>query len=380
MEGRRGSKPAQVEKSTRICDWYDVGRKLHASLVTGCEIFCALHKITGELVAIKAVDRAKLGRNYAQPVNLYSKLQHPHICQLLEVFDSQHFVMVCEIVDGMSLTDFMKNNGLAANESQQVMHQLSSAVAYMHSEGVCHRHLSLDNVMLAAGPTCNVKVIDFGNAGPTLRPLTRKMQTQHPLFSAPELFESTVEYFGAQTDVWAMGVILHVLLIGKFPFTTEKEIREKPLTLPDGFDEQAASLLRGMLNRDATARLTASAVLQQPWVAAGGEALGVNGVPNSWGEPQADEAVLSQLAQLGFDPAAVSEAVSGKKRDEFFTSYFLMERRPAPDPNDEPPPDPAEGEAPDARSKTAPAVPLGDLNGTTPRNDAGADAAVCPSA
>ena len=94
MEGSRRTKPtAGNGPASRICDWYDVGRKLHASRATGCELHCALHKPTGELVAIKAVERAKLGRNYAQPVHLYGKLQHPHICQQLEVFDSQHFVM-----------------------------------------------------------------------------------------------------------------------------------------------------------------------------------------------------------------------------------------------------------------------------------------------
>ena len=100
MEGRRGSKPTTptagskpTAGTVRICDWYDVGRKLHVSRMTGSEIYCALHKPTGELVMMKSIERAKLGRNYGQPVQLYSKLQHPHICQLLEVFDSTHFVM-----------------------------------------------------------------------------------------------------------------------------------------------------------------------------------------------------------------------------------------------------------------------------------------------
>ena len=177
------------------------------------------------------MDRAKLGRNYGQPVQLYSKLQHPHICQVLEVFDSQHFVMVCEIIDGLNLSNFMKCNGLAHQESQQVMYQLSAAMSYMHGEGVCHRNISLDNVMLVSGPTCNVKLIDFANAGPSVRPLTRKMPTPTPYFLAPELFNATVEYYGAQVDVWAAGVVLHVLLTGKFPFTSEK-VRCRALAWP----------------------------------------------------------------------------------------------------------------------------------------------------
>eukprot|EP00966_Prymnesium_polylepis_P169010 3907792-Prymnesium_polylepis.1 len=184
--GRRDSRiKTGPEAGSRICDWYDVGRKLHVSRTTGCELFAALHKPTGELALIKAVERARLGRNYAQPVHLYSKLQHPHICQLLEVFDSQHFLMVTEIIDGLTLTDFSAQVGLAPTETQQVFHQLAAAVAYMHSEGVCHRNICLDNVMLAAGPVCNAKLIDFACAGPTLRALTRKMGSPNVLYLAP---------------------------------------------------------------------------------------------------------------------------------------------------------------------------------------------------
>lgn len=378
MEGSRRIKTGP-EAGSRICDWYDVGRKLHVSRTTGCELFAALHKPTGGLALMKAVDRQRLGRNYAQPVHLYSKLSHPHICQLLEVFDSAHFVMVCEIIDGLTLTDFMKHNGLAVSETQQVFHQLAAAVAHMHSEGVCHRNLCLDNVMLAAGATCNVKVIDFACAGPTLRALTRKMATATALYSAPELLGTTVEYYGAQTDVWALGVILHVLLTGKFPFTSEKAIREGSLSLPASLDDDAKALLRGCLAVDPAARLTADAVCQQPWVAAAADMLGGSVTTKSWSEPTVDAAVVEKLAELGMDAREVKAAVAEKRRDELTTAYFLMERMPPPGAADDPASDPAA----DPRTMSAPAAPATkSLDGASPRSipPTVQEDAACPSA
>ena len=70
---------------TKISDWYSVGGQLHISKATGTEIVASLHLPTGEVVAMKAADRSRLSRNYAQSIALYSKLHHAHICQLLEV-------------------------------------------------------------------------------------------------------------------------------------------------------------------------------------------------------------------------------------------------------------------------------------------------------
>ena len=131
---------------SKIADWYTVGQQVHTSQVTGTEIVIALHKPTDEVVAMKAAERSRLSRNYAQSIGLYSKLHHPHICELLEVFDSSRVVQVMEAIDGIHLTTFMGKHGITTSESQQVCPQ----------DGMCRHDMELTDECRRAGhaPAC----------------------------------------------------------------------------------------------------------------------------------------------------------------------------------------------------------------------------------
>mmetsp|Transcript_7881 Transcript_7881/g.35063 ORF Transcript_7881/g.35063 Transcript_7881/m.35063 type:complete len:118 (+) Transcript_7881:1473-1826(+) len=73
-------------------------------------------------------------------------------------------------------------------------------------------------------------------------------------------------------DVWAAGVTLYFLLVGKIPFEAEgmlelfKKIREGVYTVPDFVDEEAKDLIRQMLNMNASERISVREVLKHPWL------------------------------------------------------------------------------------------------------------------
>ena len=347
----------------RIIDHYILTQQIHVSTTTNAEIHCGRHRLTGELVTMKAIDRAHLaaaGRvPCAHSTPLYAQLEHEHIVRLHEVFDSQRMVLVLEWVPGITLGEFMQTHGCGPAEAQEIMQQLTSAVAYMHSAGVCHRDLRLNNVMLRAGPKCCVKVIDLASVGPAEKLLSRRTPIV-PVYAAPELLLPAAagrgagapplpEYSGKAVDVWALGVIAHVLLTGMYPFTNEAECREGRLEMNEAFPEGVYELLQGMLCVDRAERLTANDVLKHPWLAPPppAEVVVASGSPAAWlraartaatkddadgifghgadgAEADEHEVVLDELARLGIDRKAVVQALENGIRDELTTAYCLL--------------------------------------------------------
>lgn len=99
-----------------------------------------------------------------------------------------------------------------------IFSQLVDAVAYMHSNDVCHRDLKLENIILEG--MSRVKIIDFGFSTDN----TTKQRTfcGTPTYMAPEITKRK-DYLGYQVDNWAMGVILFRLITGTYPFSAKTD-------------------------------------------------------------------------------------------------------------------------------------------------------------
>lgn len=102
---------------------------------------------------------------------------------------------------------------------------MARAVRYMHDHNVCHRDLKPENFMFEShSKDAIIKLIDFGLAQNALdqRPKPKTMSTWcgTPLYMAPEVL---LGEYTEQCDVWSLGVILHLLLIGAPPFYSEDE-------------------------------------------------------------------------------------------------------------------------------------------------------------
>lgn len=128
--------------------------------------------------------------------------------------------MVTEYASGGELFDYLvsRPNGLLSEaQASQLIRQVVSAVAYMHSNKVIHRDIKLENILLAEKPGKDIKlkIIDFGLAK-TMAP-NEKAKTFFGTvgYLAPEM---TKRRYSFGVDVWAVGVLTYVLLCGVFPF------------------------------------------------------------------------------------------------------------------------------------------------------------------
>merc|ERR1712137_686319 len=124
------------------------------------------------------------------------------------------------------------------------------------------------NVM-RSGP--DVKIIDFGLASLLKNNyFTEKCGTAE--YMAPEVFDGR---YGKEADIWAVGVMLHYLLVKSFPFDSvcdkiETAVKTMELSFPEcwnrRFLRRARDLIRGMLVKNPQTRLTAAECLRSEWI------------------------------------------------------------------------------------------------------------------
>ena len=113
-----------------------------------------------------------------------------------------------------------KGGKLASDEFCHVATQILAGLSYLHDKGVVHLDIKPQNVMVAK--TGEVKLTDFGIAKTIKEQLASRDQSQVPMgtlcYMAPEQLRG--EVCDLHADVYSLGILFHLLLLGKFPFPT----------------------------------------------------------------------------------------------------------------------------------------------------------------
>lgn len=149
-----------------------------------------------------------------------AKLRHPHIVSVHEIqLQEDNPFLVCDLIEGESLAESLEHREFSFQETTTLMSQIVDAVAYSHDQGVLHRDLKPQNILVDAQGTAFVT--DFGlarilNADSEL--LTREGDILGtPAFMSPEQAAGKANV-DQRTDVYSLGVILFQLLTGELPF------------------------------------------------------------------------------------------------------------------------------------------------------------------
>jgi len=256
---------------------YDIGKQLGSGAFSVVKE--GSNKKTKQKVAIKIIkketvegDDIKLLR---REVHNLKTLDHPHILKLYEVYESKNeFFLVMELVEGKELFDKIVERGqYSEKDASNITRQIISAIDYLHSKGIAHRDLKPENLLsVGTGDHEVIKVADFGlskNFG------DEKMMTScgSPGYVAPEVLEC--ETYDKAVDMWSIGVILYILLVGYPPFYADndpalfKKIMACDYDFGEGWDvisNTAKDLVKNLLVKDPKKRLTASQSLNHPFI------------------------------------------------------------------------------------------------------------------
>jgi len=192
----------------------------------------ALKVLRPELAATLGPDR------FFREIEVAAGLQHPHILPLHDSGEAAGFLYyVMPFVDGEILHGRLTRHGeLPIHEAVRLLAEVADALAYAHRQGVVHRDIKPDNVLLSGR---HALVTDFGVAKAVSEATGRQQLTTAgvalgtPTYMAPEQAAAD-PHLDHRVDIYAVGVMAYELLAGRPPFTgrSSQEVLAAHLTQP----------------------------------------------------------------------------------------------------------------------------------------------------
>jgi len=201
----------------------------------------------GRTVAIKMIGRTALKSEIAltfflREAQTAAGLNHANIVTIYDIGEMEGGpFLAMELINGLSLAEILEESGsthMTPAEALPIVHDLCTALDYAHREGVVHRDVKLENVMITEDGI--LKLMDFGLAKAMHQaPDKTLVITGTPLYMSPEqIIGRDVDH---RTDIYAMGVLVFRLIVGTWPYADAKVLmqhRQDPIPKPSARDAE----------------------------------------------------------------------------------------------------------------------------------------------
>ena len=186
------------------------------------------HKETKQPYAIKMIKVRGGKDSFESEVAVLRKVKHDYIVQLYEVFECpERIYLVMELATGGELLDRIVCRGsFTEHDATRVLIMVLEGVSYLHSLGITHRDLKPENLLYYhPGNDSKIMITDFGFSSAFQNSDSATMDTicGTPEYIAPEILKR--QPYTNAVDMWAIGVITHILLSGEMPFSDENRTR-----------------------------------------------------------------------------------------------------------------------------------------------------------
>lgn len=219
-------------------------------------VYCAVHRGTGELVALKDLNRERFSTHkFLRELRFLLSLEHPNIatCQALE-HSATGRQLVLDYCEGGTLRYLIENEvPLSVLEILNFISDILQALDHAHRQGIVHCDIKPENVLLTITPGgWQARISDFGIARLSLEGKEGELgNSGSPAYMAPERF---YHQYSAASDLYAVGIILYELLTGQRPFSgTPSELMGAHLNqwpaLPDGITSPLREIILKALQK-----------------------------------------------------------------------------------------------------------------------------------
>ena len=242
------------------------------------KVWLVQHEILGKEFALKIIKRKRnIDNKIENEINILTKLDHPFILKIIEFHstNTEYHIITDYCPNGDLHDEINSRKRFSEREASFIIYQILLAIRYCHSMGIVHRDLKPENIMIDKKETSGllrVKLIDFGVAKIFNRSVSNRTFAGSNIYMAPEVLKAD---YNELCDLWSIGIILYILLIGVPPFHG-KDNNEIYRAIKEGkydtlnsvyisLSENAKDLISKLLKYNPNERITAKEALKHPW-------------------------------------------------------------------------------------------------------------------
>lgn len=275
------------EKETRLSVLESHGYTLGKIIGTGSYATVKLAKSDKHdcNVAIKIVSKFQAPTDYLtrflpREIEVVKGLRHNNLIRFLQAVETTHRVyIIMEYADNGSLLDVIRRDSVIEEvpRAREWFCQLRDALHYCHDNGVVHRDVKCENLLMNSN--YDLKLSDFGFARGHMKPRSDGNPILSETFcgsyayASPEILKG-VAYEPQLSDVWSMGVVLFAMVFGKLPFDDanyNKLLKQVQSRVKFPAEPPVSEACKNVITRlvaPLRTRLRIAQILKEPWVAA----------------------------------------------------------------------------------------------------------------
>lgn len=251
-------------------------------------VFLALNVTTGEMLAVKqvivhgnAASNSEGLEALHKEVETMKYLDHLNIVQYLGFEQKENtYSLFLEYVAGGSISSCLKSYGKFDEPLVRfITRQVLEGLKYLHSNGILHRDLKADNLLLEIDGTCKISDFGISKKSQDIYSNNAEMSMQGTIFwMAPEVIHNMVEDkkqgYSAKIDIWSLGCVVLEMFAGQRPWSNEAvvsaiyKIGKTKLAppIPEELGNEAKDFLNNCFTPDAEKRPTAEVLLRHPFM------------------------------------------------------------------------------------------------------------------
>lgn len=251
-------------------------------------VYLALNVTTGEMLAVKQVVVTNSWNKTSDGLDALHKevetmkdLDHLNIVQYLGFEQKKNtYSLFLEYVGGGSISSCLKSFGKFDEPLVKfITRQVLDGLRYLHSNGILHRDLKADNLLLETDGTCKISDFGISKKSQDIYSNNAEMSMQGTVFwMAPEVIHNIVEDkkqgYSAKVDIWSLGCVVLEMFAGQRPWSNEAvisaiyKIGKTKLAppIPDDVSDEAKDFLKQCFTTDSEIRPTAEKLLEHPFM------------------------------------------------------------------------------------------------------------------